>query len=124
MFCSKCGKTVENDAKFCESCGEPQNANQITSKKLPFYQKHKKPLLVLLLVVLVSSTGIFGFQHMQKIEAEKQAQIKAEVEKQAKVQAEAAARLRRRNKLKFKQKLRQKRWQKQIKLIIMLSSQV
>jgi predicted nucleic acid-binding Zn ribbon protein len=91
MFCSKCGKTVENDAKFCESCGEPQNAHQITSKTLPFYQKHKKPLLVLLLVVLVSSTGIFGFQHMQKIEAEKQAQIKAEVEKQAKVQAEAAA---------------------------------
>jgi predicted nucleic acid-binding Zn ribbon protein len=103
MFCSKCGKTVENDAKFCESCGEPQNAHQITSKTLPFYQKHKKPLLVLLLVVLVSSTGIFGFQHMQKVEAEKQAQIKAEadakaealakaeVEKQAKVKAEAAA---------------------------------
>lgn len=33
MFCSKCGKQVEADAKFCEHCGAVINTPTISNEK-------------------------------------------------------------------------------------------
>lgn len=34
MYCSKCGKEIEKDAKFCKNCGKAQSENEQYSKKI------------------------------------------------------------------------------------------
>ena len=57
MFCSKCGKELENDARFCNSCGielkkEISEESMIEASKSP---KVKKSSLLLKMVIIVMS---------------------------------------------------------------------
>ena len=52
MFCSNCGKGMDDDARFCEHCGMPIYTNLTEEKLKQFHafqaaqpkQKHEKPL--------------------------------------------------------------------------------
>lgn len=77
MFCSKCGKQVEADAKFCEHCGavintptisnEKSEQSGITSKKVSVKKKINKPLIItiiaVVIVLIVGSAGIILFDN-------------------------------------------------------------
>ena len=43
MFCSNCGKEIDNDARFCEHCGMPIFTN-LTEEKLKQLQTQKLAL--------------------------------------------------------------------------------
>lgn len=77
MFCSKCGKQIDDDAKFCEYCGavindqtvssEKSEQSGITSKKVSVKKEINKPLIItiiaVVIVLIVGSAGIILFDN-------------------------------------------------------------
>lgn len=54
MFCKNCGKEISNSASFCKECGAIVQKEQHGSKKfLSFFKRHKKGLIILIIVILV-----------------------------------------------------------------------
>ena len=39
MFCSKCGKEIEDNAKFCQYCGHEVGTSKIDNKIIPIPNK-------------------------------------------------------------------------------------
>lgn len=67
MFCSKCGKQIEDDAKFCEHCGAAMNERAVSSEKVEqsvvnnnasVKRKINKPLMIAIIVIV--AIGILG----------------------------------------------------------------
>ena len=77
MFCSKCGKQIEDDAKFCEHCGavintptisnEKSEQSGVTSKKISVKKEINKPLIITIIIAVVvliaGSAGIILFDN-------------------------------------------------------------
>lgn len=77
MFCSKCGKKIYDDVKFCEYCGavintptisnEKSEQSGITSKKVSVKKEINKPLIItiiaVVIVLIVGSAGIILFDN-------------------------------------------------------------
>lgn len=77
MFCSKCGKKIDDDVKFCEYCGvvindqtvssEKSEQSGITSKKVSVKKEINKPLIItiiaVVIVLIVGSAGIILFDN-------------------------------------------------------------
>lgn len=77
MFCSKCGKQVKADAKFCEYCGavintptisnEKSEQSGVTSKKISVKKEINKPLIITIIIAIVvliaGSAGIILFDN-------------------------------------------------------------
>lgn len=77
MFCENCGKKIDDDAKFCEYCGDvintPTISNEkseqsgITSKKVSVKKEINKPLIItiiaVVIVLIVGSAGIILFDN-------------------------------------------------------------
>ena len=70
MFCSKCGKELPDDAKFCHSCGAAQSglqpasvaAQKAETNTIPSATPQKKShgFLIFLVVVVILGACIFG----------------------------------------------------------------
>ena len=70
MFCSKCGKQIEDDAKFCEHCGavintptirnEKSEQTVITSKKVSVKKEINKPLIITIIAVVIVLIVVIG----------------------------------------------------------------
>lgn len=68
MFCSKCGKQIDDDAKFCEYCGavindqtvssEKSKQTMVTNNNTSVKKNINKPLLIAIIVIVV--IGILG----------------------------------------------------------------
>lgn len=75
MFCSKCGKQIDDDAKFCEYCGaiindqtvsgEKSKQTMVTNNNTSVKKYINKPLLItiiaIVIVLIVGSAGIILF---------------------------------------------------------------
>lgn len=71
-YCVFCGKPIDEDARFCEECGQVQETNATTVEEIPAAEKKSKaPLLIILLsagvvtmmaavVLLAWGLGLFG----------------------------------------------------------------
>ena len=63
MFCEKCGKQIDDDAKFCKHCGavintqtisnEKSKQSGITSQKVSVKKELNKPLLITIIIAVV-----------------------------------------------------------------------
>lgn len=51
MYCTKCGKELNNDAKFCDGCGTPIGGVEVEVKQQP--KKSKKTGLIIAIVAIV-----------------------------------------------------------------------
>ena len=59
MYCSKCGKEIANDSKFCEHCGNEVNNNR--------HLVIDKRIIIMIVLVLISIViiciGIYIYKH-------------------------------------------------------------
>lgn len=63
MFCYKCGKQIDDQAKICENCGaiinsqsdsgEPTEQTNETSSNMPVKRKRKKPFFIAIIVIII-----------------------------------------------------------------------
>ncbi len=58
MFCSKCGKQMEDADKFCPQCGEPQYGDPRPDSEFKKWLRQRRMLWVVIGAVLVA-LGIF-----------------------------------------------------------------
>lgn len=58
MFCTKCGKELNNDAKFCDGCGMP--VDEVEVKETPKKRKKTGLIIAIIAIVLVFIIGVLA----------------------------------------------------------------
>ncbi len=61
MYCSNCGKEVNENDSFCPSCGAKINNHKIYTGENTSKSDNKKTLRTIALILMIISTVIFGF---------------------------------------------------------------
>ena len=56
MFCSKCGKQIDDNVKFCPECGEPQFGQQRPDSEFRMWLRQRRMAFTVIGAVLV----VFG----------------------------------------------------------------
>jgi len=54
MFCSKCGKQMDDNDKFCPQCGEPQYGGKKPDTEFRIWLRKRRMMLIVTGAVLVA----------------------------------------------------------------------
>lgn len=72
MFCGKCGKKLDENAKFCPYCGASNSQKKLSENKTTFIdpmstkKKHKRIRTIVIGAVIIAVVGIAAIVVRQK----------------------------------------------------------